>query len=58
MSMIETERLILLQYSERDRAAYRALMTDPVVMADRGGPLTLGEADVVRIVTPVASRPL
>ena len=43
--MIETERLILRQYREDDRGAFRAMMADPEVMHDWPAPFTEAEAD-------------
>jgi len=43
--MIETPRLILRQYREADRAAFRAMVADPEVMHDYGAPMGQDEAD-------------
>ena len=48
MSRIETDRLVLALYTDRDRANFIELLTDPVVMryVDRGA-LTLENAQVL-----------
>jgi RimJ/RimL family protein N-acetyltransferase len=48
MSRIETERLVLALYTDRDRANFIELLTDPVVMryVDRGA-LTLESAEAL-----------
>ena len=43
--MIETERLILRQYREADRAPFRAMLADPEVMHDYPAPYSAEEAD-------------
>ena len=45
--MIETERLILRPFEERDRAAMRAFWADPVVTADLGGVRDAEGADAI-----------
>jgi ribosomal-protein-alanine N-acetyltransferase len=45
--MIVTARLILRQYRESDRAAFRAMMADPEVNRDGGGPLAPSDADAL-----------
>jgi [ribosomal protein S5]-alanine N-acetyltransferase len=48
MSRIETERLVLKLYTDRDRSDFVRLLTDPVVMryVDKG-PLSPDQADVL-----------
>ena len=48
MSRIETERLVLKLYTDRDRDDFVRLLTDPVVMryVDKG-PLSPDQADVL-----------
>lgn len=43
--MIETERLVLRPFEERDRAALRAFWADPLVMVDLGGVKDAAAAD-------------
>ena len=43
--MIETERLVLRQWREADRAPFAALNADPVVMAHFPAPLAQAESD-------------
>jgi RimJ/RimL family protein N-acetyltransferase len=43
--MIATDRLILRQWTEADRAPYAAILADPEVMHDYGGPFTRAQAD-------------
>ena len=45
--MIETERLILRQWREADRAPFAALNADPEVMEHFPAPLTRAESDAV-----------
>jgi RimJ/RimL family protein N-acetyltransferase len=45
--MIETARLILRPFEERDRAAMRALWADPVMTADLGGVRDAEGADAI-----------
>ena len=48
MSRIETERLVLKLYTDRDKADFVALLTDPIVMryVDKG-PLSSDQADTL-----------
>ena len=43
--MIETERLLLRPWEERDRAPYHAIKSDPLVMATLGPVQTRAESD-------------
>lgn len=45
--MIETARLILRPFEERDRAAMRTLWADPVMTADLGGVRIGGQTDEI-----------
>ena len=45
--MIETERLILRRWEDRDRAPFHGLCSDPVVMENLGPLLTRAESDAV-----------
>lgn len=43
--MIETPRLRLRRWEERDRAPFAAMNADPVVMHDLGGPISRADSD-------------
>lgn len=45
--MIDTARLVLRQYSEADRVAFRAMMADPESTQDYGAPFDTAQADAL-----------
>lgn len=45
MTELRTERLLLRRWTERDRAAFHALNSDPAVMATIGPVMSRGESD-------------